>query len=259
MIISDQHRYLFVEQPRTACTAIRAELLAYYGGRSILDKHATYTDFLRVATPEQKRYFVFSGIRNPLDERVSIYFKYRANQGRYRRLIRTQAIAERQREAFEYVTDEQADFASYLRRFCRRPYDNDTLIHHARMDQLIRFEHLQEDFGLTLQRLGLEQLRAVPLVNETGGRGAYLDYYGPEIRPHAAWVFGPFMRKWGYELPAEWTGVRVPRSAFMAFQIQLPFRYANRRYLRNRSGPAARAATAAISRVRRSAFDVFGW
>lgn len=75
MIISGEHRYVFVELPRTGSTAIRKELLNQYGGRKILQKHSTYQEFLRTANEEEKRYFVFSGVRNPLDDAVSHYFK----------------------------------------------------------------------------------------------------------------------------------------------------------------------------------------
>ena len=75
MIISHTHRYLFVELPRTGSTAISRELVQNYEGAHILWKHATYQDFLKVAKPEEKEYFVFSGIRNPLDDAVSRYFK----------------------------------------------------------------------------------------------------------------------------------------------------------------------------------------
>ena len=174
--------------------------MACYGGRPILDRHATYAAFLRVATPAQKRYFVFSGMRNPLDERVSLYFKYRTDHHhKYSR--RFKRLAERQQRAYVEVVDHHADFATFLRRYHRRPYDNDMLVHHTRMDDLIRFEHLQEDFSRVLGRLGLAQVRPLPVVNQTSGRGDYLDYYPPELRPHATRVFGPFMHRWGYELP----------------------------------------------------------
>jgi hypothetical protein len=242
VIISDTHRYLFVEQRHTACSAIEAELRESYGGRTILHKHATWADFLRVATPAQKRYFVFSGIRNPLDEAVSLYFKYKTDhtghpavqKQNYSRQVADRTLSRRQAEAFAYVTDNEADFATYLRRFYRYPYDNDTLIYHKRMDQLIRFEHLQRDFSQTLARLGLEQVRPLPLVNKTGQRGSYLDYYPPAIREHAARVFGPFMHRWGYPLPQDWVGVRVPRSATIEFHMRGAGRYVRRRYLRNR-------------------------
>jgi hypothetical protein len=251
VIISDEHRYLFVEQPHTACTAIQAELQELYGGQRILEKHATYADFLRVATPDQKRYFVFSGIRDPLDEVVSLYFKYRTNH-RKKYSSRYDRLTERQRQAWKFVTDEQADFGTYLRRFNRRPYDNDTIIHHRKMDQVIRFEHLQEDFSRALERIGLEQQRPLPQVNKTGERGTYLDYYPPELRGHAAWVFGPFMEKWGYALPAEWEGITVPWSARLIFRLLSPLRYVHRRYLRGTGSPIVRLRGMVRTRLRRS-------
>ena len=129
VIISDEHRYVFVEQPHTACTAIRDELTAFYGGRPILDRHATYAAFLRAATPDQKRYFVFSGLRNPLDERVSLYCKYRTDHHhKYSR--RFKRLAERRQHAFvESPPSTRTSPPS-----CglpSPPYDNDMLIHHA--------------------------------------------------------------------------------------------------------------------------------
>jgi hypothetical protein len=254
VIISDTHRYLFVEQPHTACSAIEAELREYYGGRKILDKHATWADFLRVATPAQKRYFVFSGIRNPLDEAVSLYFKYKTDHNRgYSRARRDQTLNTRQVRIYEAVVDEQVEFGDYLRRTYHRAWDNHTLIYHKRMDQLIRFEHLQEDFSRTLARLGLEQIRPLPVVNKTGERGSYLHYYSEDIRPHAAVAFGPFMYKWGDGLPAEWSGIRVPRSALLAFRVRGVGRYLGQRYLLRRTNLSARLVRSVVKPVWRSA------
>jgi hypothetical protein len=265
MIISDEHRYVFIAQPHTACSAIQTELKRLYGGQRMLTKHATYAAFLRAATPEQKGYFVFSGIRNPLDEVVSLYFKYKTDhKGRY--TARKPVLSERQLEVVELITEEQADFASYLRRFYRRPYDNDTIIYHQRMDKVVRFENLQADFSDALRRLGLEQVRPLPVVNPTSERGTYLDYYPEDLRPHAARIFGPFMRKWGYELPAEWVGVTVPRSAFITFRILAPMRYAYRRYLhlgaldveQRPTNPLLRAVAAATRPIARTMYRLFG-
>jgi hypothetical protein len=259
VIISDVHRYVFIEQPHTACTAIQAELREHYGGRTMLDKHATYAEYLHVATPAQKRYFAFSGIRDPLDEAVSLYFKYKTDhRKKYSRGISSQTISPEQRVAYGLVVEEDADFAHYLRRVYHRPYDNNTLIYHKRMDQVIRFEHLQEDFSRTLERLGLEQVRPLPLVNKTGERGTYLDYYPKDLRPHAARVFGPFMRKWGYRLPAAWVGVTIPRSSVVEFRILGFLRYIDRRYLRRPSNQAARFAGALLLPIWRSATRLLG-
>ena len=258
MIVSDRHRYLFIEQPHTACTAIHDELCALYDGRPILFKHATYADFLRVASPEQKGYFVFSGIRDPLDEAVSTYFKYKTDhKGRYSR--RPAAVVGRRREAFELVAGDQADFVRYVRRFYRRPYDNDTLIAHRRIDHVMRFEHLQADFAEALRRIGLEQVRPLPVVNKTGERGHHLDYYPEEVRDHARRVFGPFMLKWGYPIPAAWADKTVPASSRLAFRVLGVGRYVYRRYLRRQTHPLARGLAAAVDRVRPLGYRLLRW
>jgi hypothetical protein len=45
MIVSHQYKCLFMEIPLTASWAISQELCRYYGGASILHKHATYVEF----------------------------------------------------------------------------------------------------------------------------------------------------------------------------------------------------------------------
>ena len=77
MIISHKNKYLFVELQHTASSAISRELRVNYGGEPILRKLARYHEFLKAASAEEKNYFVFSGIRNPLDVAVTIYIKVR--------------------------------------------------------------------------------------------------------------------------------------------------------------------------------------
>ena len=85
MIISHKHKYVFVELPQTASSAIAKELKANYDGHEILFKHALYsTDFLKQAKPEEKAYKVISGMRNPMDICVSNYFKFKTDhENRY--------------------------------------------------------------------------------------------------------------------------------------------------------------------------------
>ncbi len=237
MVISHRHRYLFIELPHTASTAISRELVALYDGETILRKHAYYHEFLRVAGEEEKGYFVFSGIRNPLDEAVSIYLKYKNNhRGNYTdpRKLKKQGghVTEADLERFRFIHERQADFPLYLRRFYRLPYDNWSSLAHHRFDFVIRFERLQEDFAEVLERLGIEQQRPIPLANPTTGKRDFGSYYTPEIRRHAVWVFGPFMRKWGYEFPPEWDTANVPWSSVVLFRLLSIYRNTRRRYLR---------------------------
>ncbi|MGH9465390.1 MAG: hypothetical protein ACRD0X_07050 [Thermoanaerobaculia bacterium] len=230
MILSDTHRYLFVELPHTASTAIAGELTEHYGGRSILHKHARYHQFLAVATPEARRYFVFSGIRNPLDEAVTYYFRYQTDhQGRYSDPAKWKrnggSVSEHSVAQYLYLRDAQADFPTYLRRFYRKPYDNWSNLAHRRFHQVIRFERLQEGFAEVLERLGLAAGRPLPVTNKTAQRrAAWWEYYPPELRPYAARIFGPFLREWGYEFPPEWGPVRVPLTSRLLYRALQPLR-----------------------------------
>ena len=233
MIISSEHRYVFVELPRTGSTAIRKELVSQYGGRKILQKHSTYQEFVRVADEDEKRYFVFSGIRNPLDDAVSHYFKMATDhhgrfsdqeRRRYRlgnvgaEVYREQGVNRkgqqprrrslsdrRDNRMFDYIRRHDADFAQFFLRYHHLPYDNWSRLSHDDLDFVVRFEHLQEDFAAALEQIGLELKRSLPVTNRTEGKDSdYLKHYGQETVPRAKRVFGPYMRHWGYEFPPEW-------------------------------------------------------
>jgi hypothetical protein len=207
MIVSHTYRYLFIELPHTGTTAISKELCQYYDGSPILFKHATYRDFLRVATPEEKKYFVFSGIRNPLDNVVSYYFKYKNKKfsflirdDKFRRLIYSY-----QRQKAKSVVDEQADFPTFFLRYYHLPYDDWSALDHHRFDYVLRFESLAQGFSEVLQRLQIPEVRPLPVIHKTVERDKeFWSYYTPETWARAQRVFGPYMARWGYTFPTEW-------------------------------------------------------
>ena len=77
MIVSREHKYVFVEHAMSGCTAIRKELIRHYGGQGVLYKHASIHDFKRVSTSAEAEYFSFATIRNPMDQVVTKYLKHR--------------------------------------------------------------------------------------------------------------------------------------------------------------------------------------
>jgi len=241
MIIGREHKYLFVELPRTASTAISHELREMYGGESILRKHATYLDFLKTASSEEREYFVFAGIRNPLDDAVSLYFKYRGdhkqkftalaeNRRKKRRLAEYAAAIK-----FRFIRQHEADFPTYFKRFYKIPYNTWSDLSHKQFDFVIRFENLQNDFARALELIGIEQKRPLPQVNKTGGKSRdYLSYYTPEIIPRAKRVFGPYMRQWGYSFPPEWGDEPTPWLTQVEYGFYNRFRNIYWRYVRYR-------------------------
>jgi hypothetical protein len=220
MIIGRQHSYLFVEVPNTGSTAIAAELTQFYGGERLLHKHATVAEFLRTPEGRSNTYFIFSTIRNPLDATLTQYFKMRSNhRGRFtaERLRGTPSVTPRHLELFEYV-QAGGDFAGFFRRLQTGVYSNHYLLLAERMNYVMRYERLQDDFATVLQHLNLTQVRAIPDVNVTAGKsGNYWDYYTKEVRDRAITAYWPYMKRWGYAFPAEWGTPRTQPIAELKF------------------------------------------
>jgi Sulfotransferase family len=224
LIVSHEHRYLFVELPRTGSTAIRRELRELYAGVPILHKHATYVEFERQASEDEKKYFVFSGIRNPLDSVVSRYFKLRTDQrGRFsdtRRQANARSLnAAMDRMMYRYLERTDADFSTFFLRFYRFPYDTWASLSHSKFDFVIRFERIADDFDAALRMIGIEPVRRLPQLNSTSARSrSFADYYSPQAIQRARRIMGPYMERWGYEFPPEWNISPPSRSDRLAYQ-----------------------------------------
>src|SRR5690606_34174500 len=108
-------------------------------GTPILHEHATYNEFLRTATPEQKKYFVFSAIRNPLDDVVSYYFKSKAKMFSFLsdRYPLRKYIYWRQYQKSKEVLESNPDFATFFMKYYTLPYDNWSALAHHKFDAIL--------------------------------------------------------------------------------------------------------------------------
>jgi hypothetical protein len=210
MVISHKFKYLYIELPHTASTAISAELCENYDGQKILRKHAKYHEFLKQANPDEKKYFVFSGIRNPLDDISSMYLKFKSNhKNRFTTPSEWKrnggSIPNRTLKRYEFVQKEQ-DFEKYFFKYFNTPYNNWSCLAHKDFDHVIKFENLQGDFEKTLDLLKIEQVRPLPMVNKTKlKKKKYYDFYETQkLQNHALKVCGGFMKEWDYERPQNW-------------------------------------------------------
>ena len=226
MIISHKYRYLFLEIPHTGSTAISKELRANYAGVPILRKHAFYPEFLAVASPEEKDYRVFAGIRNPLDEAVTLYYRYKTNHdGIYTDKTNLRAnggwLTPDSLARFRFVQGNDADFETYFCKFYTHTYTNLISLAGNALNFVIRFEHLQNNFGRALEQLKIEQKRPLPHINSTSGRKRdFRSYYTPACYGRAHKVFGAYMQKWGYEFPRQWGVGAVPWSRQVSYRVQ---------------------------------------
>lgn len=240
MIISHTYKYVFIQLPRSGSTAIGKELRLNYDGIKVLRKHSTYHDFLRSATAEEKDYFVFSCIRNPLDSAVSAYFKYVTDhKNRFtdpkRVKWNTGLVAKMDNLIYRFLKRTNADFERYFLMFYRVPYNNWASMSHKDFDAVMHFEHLAEDFEKVIQTLGIDLVRPLPVVNKTNRRDrSYMDHYTPRTIKRAKYVFGPFMKEWGYSFPAEWGDVSISRWERFQFNFINYFRTLYWKHLRYR-------------------------
>ena len=216
MVFSRKYGYLFIEVPLTGSWTIHLELCQRYGGEAILHKHATYQEFFhsgyfrKTSSP-----FVFATIRNPLDEAVSRYSKYKSDhKGVFSdpNSIRELKADYSDLEKYQFVQQSGVDFSAFFLKYYRRPYGNMLDYFPHKLSYLLRFERLQSDFREVLEQLNIEPIGDLPFRNKTADReGDWKAYYSPEAIERAKRVMAPFMAHWGYPFPEEWGEYRPGR------------------------------------------------
>jgi hypothetical protein len=231
--------------PVTASYALRGELCTYYGGESILHKHAVYSEFRQIASADEMSYFTFATVRNPLDVVVSRYCKLKSDhKGVFSDPLAAQRLQVDYHDYIKYkfIHDTNATFEMFfLKYYSHRPYGDMIDLESTNLDFVIRYERLQEDFAEVLRLLGLKQVRSIPVINKTlQKRDDWQEYYKPDLIPHAKRTFGPFMKKWGYHFPPSWgnsqvtlfTKIQFHFLNFMRAQYHRHLRYNNKIHAR---------------------------
>lgn len=165
----------------------------------------------------RKKYKVIGSIRNPADQTVSMYFKYkndvdqRFSSGRKRpgKFLRKSLAKNRDKERYQYIIKNNASFDEYFLKFFHWPYSNWSIVHHKNFDHIIRFENLNKDYRKIFTEIGVPVTRDLPQANKTPEKSKdFWSYYqSDEAKRRAKFVFGPFMRYWGYEFPESWKNI----------------------------------------------------
>jgi hypothetical protein len=244
MIISHKHKYIFIQIPRTASTAIGDELCLNYDGKRILDKHSLYFEFEKVANAEEKKYFVFACVRNPLDGIVGQYYKYKCNHMEtfttpkyWRKNGGNGWVTNKQLSQYNWLIEKNASFADFFLKYYRTPYDSWISIDVNKYDYVMHFESIEQDFNKVLNLLKISQKRPLPFRNKTSRPDQdILSHFIPEIQKQAVFIFGPFMKKWEYELPEEWNSQSIPLLSQIEFELLGIVRNFHRKYLRKGRG-----------------------
>ena len=225
MIISYKYKFLFIGLPFSASSAITKELHKEYEGKPYLRKHSLYHEFEKVATSEEKKFFVFAVLRNPMEIVVTVYEKMKNNaKGNFTnpKLFTENGghISKKQREQFNFIHDNNSSFQEYFIKFFNKPFDNFVSLTLDKCDYVIRYETITEDYKTALNKAGIENPRGLPIVNKTTGKKKDLsEYYTNDVQSLALFVFGPFLKKYEYKFLEDWNQIKIPLSAKFLFYI----------------------------------------
>jgi len=224
MIISDKNKYLFVELPRTGTTAISKEFIANYDGENIYWKHAPLNKFLQNASAEQKSYFVFACMRNPVDRTFSLYNKLLNDHGNEYSVLKKKRFTNLQAwyfyRQYSFIKKNIAFFVEYLKRFYLvTPYDDWVSPDFSLFHKIIRFENLNEDFKNTLGAIGLELKRELPSVNTTRKMSSISKEFDNASINLLNRVFGVYLQKMGFQLPNGLSNLRITKAMLIKYDF----------------------------------------
>ena len=239
-IVCRTHHLLFIQAPRTGCTAIEALLLDRFGGErlpatDILGpdgfirmgrKHCTVRQLLvQGLIPENYSSLMtaVTAVRNPFDSLVSLYVK--KSETYHERFLkdpnswvhkvrgyvedmefcRTHSFEEWLTKRYAVSTWEKV--LGRGRRSLYGRYTEGTAI-------VMRFERLQEDFESVMRGLGIHENVTIPKINITGQRSRrYQDYYTTGARELVEYVFKPELDQYGYSFEGLQETAAVPQAA----------------------------------------------
>jgi hypothetical protein len=218
------YRLLFIQAPRTGCTAIGKLLIERFGGQyvpgeDILEsdgflkvprKHGTLQQLIDhglVPADYSTSLYVFTSVRNPFDSLVSMYVKKRQKlrpllADRSSWIYKVPGYVEDMEFCNTHTFDEWLNrhyaarwFDRVLGRGRRSLYAKYTKGVHC----VLRFERLQRDFERVMRSVGVEADVTIPNFNATPGRNtSYQDYYTPEGRSLVEYVFKQDLEYYGY-------------------------------------------------------------
>jgi hypothetical protein len=219
-VISREHGFLFIQNPRTASTAMGEGLLVPRLGAELVgtspshetagDKHASASELVRrglLSADEVDRLYVFGTIRNPYDSLVSLYEKM---TGSYSALADDPTSWVHKQPAYlaSMRVAREAEFSEWvIFHLTRRPAWLVPLAAVTRgravddrflgLDRLLRFEDLQAGFDAAMDDLGLARLE-IPLVNVTGRDDGYRPRYTGRARWLARRAYRHYETAFGY-------------------------------------------------------------
>ena len=223
-IICRSYNLLFIMTPRTACTALGELLLNEYDGeyiptKDILDsngifkvqqKHCTLSQLIDnkiLSNKDASGLIKFTAVRNPLDSIVSLYTK---KKFKYKPLLddsdswiyKLPDYAEDMKYAQSHSFDAwifKNNKKSFVKRLLGLKPSMFGMFTEG-VDEIIRFENLQDDFRNLLEKAKISKKLEIPSVNKTTERKKdYKEYYSNFSRRFIEFVYQEDLKNYGYK------------------------------------------------------------
>lgn len=212
-ILSRELGVLFIQTPHTGSTAIGKLLRERLGGVRIpaeppasgggdgTVKHATLEELMtggHISAEDRAGLVVAAGVRNPWDQVVTAFMRAQSGQAKWK----GQRMPPR---ALEFEAWIRARYAPPLLKRARGQTAHRPKDHLSGADQIIRYEHLQEDFDELMRRVGAPPVE-VPRFNVTTAKEDaaqhWSSYYSPASRAIVADVYADWIERFGYRFEA---------------------------------------------------------
>jgi len=156
MIISHEHKFIFLEYPKTGTLSISTALRRHHPEISWVrfENHKKKEGKIRhsglkgalIKYPECSNYFKFAFVRNPWDRAVSLKYHLIHNE-KYREM-----------EFSEYISSMHFKMQPTFHQFCEKNYGN--------LDFIGKYENLEEDFKNICNIIGLGQMEKLYHLNK---------------------------------------------------------------------------------------------
>tara|TARA_R100000008_G_scaffold86751_1_gene81335 strand:+ start:6683 stop:7273 length:591 start_codon:yes stop_codon:yes gene_type:complete len=193
-MISHEHKYIFIEIPKTGTTTICSVLKQHEAEQPY--KHLDLKQYKERYTKEYNSYFKFSFVRNPWDRVVSLYS--RKGDGIQKSMFR------RGQQIGHGMSFEQfVDWIELSTDTCRKPTPKKNMVDFYMVDGSIdidfvgRLENIQEDFNIVCNKIGIPR-QQLPHINKSKHKH-YTRYYDDKTKQIIAEKFAKDIEYFGYE------------------------------------------------------------
>ncbi|MEL6488830.1 MAG: sulfotransferase family 2 domain-containing protein [Cyanobacteria bacterium J06621_3] len=223
-IICREHKLLFIMAPRTACSATGKVLCEKLGGeyipfQDIVDsdghfkvqkKHSTLSELIEnklISKEKLSDYLKFTCVRNPYDLIVSEYVKRKVT---YQPLLKDPDSwvhkVPKYKEGMNFCKENSFEdwvvyrhSTSLAKRIQGKGKKSIFEKFTNEVDEIMKFENLQEDFQRVLSKAGIEQKLNVPVFNKTIEKDKnYQDYYTKRSKKIIDYVYQKDIKKYKY-------------------------------------------------------------